>query len=96
MSQSLLIATLGSKPQLVTLALDCLHEMGENPGSLLVVHASRSRPETQRALDTIQAEIPLTYHNIQFDCLELQAQGSPLADITSPEEVQSQVPCAVT
>jgi DNA-binding CsgD family transcriptional regulator len=89
MIQSVLIVTLGSKPQLATLALDCLHEMGEDPGSLLIVHASRERPETREALHSIQTEIPLTYPHLQFDCFELQEKGSPLADITSPQEVQA-------
>jgi CRISPR-associated Csx14 family protein len=88
MDQSVLIVTLGSKPQLATLALDCLHEMGENPGSLLVVHASRDRPETRRAVEKIQTEIPQSNSTTQFETIELQANGQALSDITSPEEVQ--------
>ncbi len=35
---SLLIATLASKPQLLTLALDCLAAQGEIPVEVLVAH----------------------------------------------------------
>jgi CRISPR-associated protein (TIGR02584 family) len=89
MSQGVLIVTLGSKPQLATLALDCLHEMRESPGSLFVIHASKARPETHRALDRLQAEIPVSYSNLQCDYIELHDNGQPLSDITSPEQVRA-------
>lgn len=89
MAESLLIATLGGKPQLVTLALDCLHEMGESPGSLRVVHASRMRAETRQALEAIGMEIRSTYPSIEYQPVELQNDGRALQDITSPEEVET-------
>jgi CRISPR-associated protein Csx14 len=88
MSQSILIATLGSKPQLATLALDCLQTMGESPASLILIHASKTRPETKIALDKIQADLPRSHPNVQFHAVELQDGGNALADITSSQEVQ--------
>lgn len=88
MGQSILVVTLGSKPQLATLALDCLQQMRESPSSLVVIHASKSRPETQIALDKIQADIPRSHPGVQFSSIELQDNGRALADITSPAEVQ--------
>jgi CRISPR-associated Csx14 family protein len=89
MAQSLLIATLGSKPQLVTLALDCLRELGEVPSSLLVIHASKSRLETRQALEKITTEIQSTNPQLDYRPIELQHDGRVLKDITSPEEVQT-------
>lgn len=89
MGRSVLIATLGSKPQLATLALDCLHQMRESPISLVLLHASKTRPETRSAIDKIQADIPYSHPEIQLSAIELQDDGKALADITSPEEVQA-------
>jgi len=88
MGQSVLIVTLGSKPQLATLALDCLSQMRESPGSLIVIHASKTRLETQQALEKILGDIPRSHPSVQFIGIELQDKGKPLSDITSPEEVQ--------
>ena len=87
MTQSVLIVTLGSKPQLATLALDCLQQMRENPGSLIVIHASKARFATQQALEKILGDLPSSHPGVQFHDVELKDHGKPLADITSPEEV---------
>lgn len=87
MSQSVLIVTLGSKPQLATLALDCLHQMREKPVSLILIHASTARPETQAAIDKIQTDIPGSHPKVQLYTIELQENGKALADIILPEEV---------
>lgn len=88
MVQSILIVTLGSKPQLATLALDCLHQMRESPGFLIVVHASLARPETQKAVEKIKGDILHSSPPVQYIGVELQNKGKALADITSDEEVQ--------
>ena len=88
-SDGVLIATLGSKPQLITLALDCLQEMGECPNSLIVIHASKNRPETKLALDRLQQDMARTYPRLRHQWEELQDDRKPLADITSPEEVNA-------
>ncbi len=47
---SILIATLGSKAQIITLTLDLLRQGDELPGEVVVVHTRRDRPETGAAL----------------------------------------------
>jgi CRISPR-associated Csx14 family protein len=88
MNQSVLIATLGSKPQLATLALDCLQKMGESPASLILIHASKTRRETKIALQKIQADLPRSHPNVQLHAAELQDEGNALTDIISPQEIQ--------
>lgn len=88
MGQSVLIVPLGSKPQLATLALDCLQEMQERPTILILLHASKTRPETQTALDAIQADLPQSHPNVHIQAIELQEEGNALTDITSPQEIQ--------
>lgn len=85
---STLIVTLGAKPQLATLAMDCLKEMGAVPERLLCIHASRQRGETDRALIQIQTDLRVNYPKTAFYNLELAENGHPLPDITSPEQVQ--------
>lgn len=88
MADSVLIVTLGSKPQLATLALDCLGQMREVPNALILIHASKARPETQAALDKIQADLPQSHPGVRISAIELQDEGNPLTDILSPQEVQ--------
>ncbi|GAB4467962.1 MAG: CRISPR-associated ring nuclease [Anaerolineales bacterium] len=88
MNQSVLIATLGSKPQLATLALDCLQTMGESPAALILIHASKTRPETKIALDKIQADLPASHPQVRLHAAELQDEGNALSDVISSQEVQ--------
>lgn len=89
MAQSLLIATLGSKPQLVTLALDCLQKMREGLDRILVIHASVTRQETRLALEKIEADLRQRNPQLEFRPVELSDSGKVLMDITSPEEVEA-------
>ncbi len=89
MSQNILIATLGSKPQLIMFALDCLQQMGEDINSLIIIHASKKRIETQQALDKIQTDVDAFYPALQWQGVELQDKNQPLVDIISPEEIQA-------
>ncbi len=85
---SILIATLGSKPQLVTLAVDCLRQQEEVLNKVVVIHASRERLETQKALLLLKEHFPKSYPNINLEYLQLEKDGKPLADVTSPEQVE--------
>lgn len=80
------MATLGSKAQLITLALDCLRQQGEVPGEVVVFHTFAQRPETARALRSLQ-EVADTLPPCRF--MELcNPQGAPLQDVTAPDEVE--------
>ncbi len=84
MATSIMMATLGSKAQLITLALDCLHQQGEAPQEIVIFHTHRQRPETAIALERLQQEAaslpPLR-------SIELCSPHGTLADVTQPEEV---------
>ena len=83
-NNSILIATLGSKPQIITLSLDCLRQTGEMPDSVVVVHTDRQRPETGLALQALQADFSTRPGGPTLRSLEL-----PQQDVIRPEEVQS-------
>jgi hypothetical protein len=84
---SLLIVTLGSKAQIITLTLDLLQQQDELPGEVVVVHTWRDRFETAQALARLQADLPLTYPQITYRSLELCNESGPLRDVTAPAEV---------
>lgn len=86
---SKLIATLGSKPQLITLAVDCLSQFEENLDEIVVVHTRRDRAETQSALSRLSADISETAPQIKLRFLELSNNDVALQDVTSPDEVDA-------
>ena len=87
-----LIATLGSEPQVVTVALDLLIAKGEPVQKVAVIHSTPKIPgpilEALRILgETFSKE--QKYKNISFHPIPiLDGQGRPLADIADPNEVQ--------
>lgn len=88
-NSSTLIATLGSKPQLITLAVDSLHRAGEILDEVVIVHASTERAETKDAIMKLREEFPKNYPQIKLQYLQLEKDGKALKDITSPEEVDA-------
>ncbi len=84
---ALLIATLGSKAQIITLTLDALGQQGDLPGEVVVVHTDRTRTETATALARLKADLPLTYPQVKYRPLELCDEAGPLRDVTAPHEV---------
>lgn len=84
---SILIATLGSKAQIITLALDCLRQRDELPQSLVAIHTQSERPETAQALQRLKADLPVHFPEIQFKNIELASAGVPIKDVISPVEV---------
>lgn len=79
--RSTLIATLGSEPQVVTLALDLLRARGESVGSVSVLHTARVNPPTDAALARIEAEF--APENAALRLVELATAAGPLADVDS-------------
>lgn len=84
-----LIATLGSKAQIITLGLDCLRQQGALPTRLVVIHTRSSRPETAQALQRLGDDIPLHFPEIEYQNIELSQANRPLEDVTSPEQVDA-------
>jgi len=87
-NKSILIATLASKPQLITLALDCLAAQDDLPGEVTVVHTQSGREPIRSALAALKQDLGVSYPAIHLRSLEMSADGTPLADVTSPTEVQ--------
>jgi len=87
LKSSKLIATLGSKPQLITLAMDCLTQSGEKLDEIIVVHTHRDRAETKSALSRLRTDLSETAPQITLRFLELSHNGVPLQDVTSSDEV---------
>ena len=85
--KSVLIATLGSKAQIITLTLDLLKQQSNLPSEVVVVHTWRDRFETAQALARLQADLPLTYPQVTYRSLELCDESGPLQDVTAPHEV---------
>jgi CRISPR-associated protein (TIGR02584 family) len=84
-----LIVTLGGKAQIITLGLDLLHEMGDAPAEVVVVHTQRERPETASALNRLDLDLPSTCLSIEYRSLELRDERGPLRDVTAPAEVNA-------
>lgn len=87
MASVILMATLGSKAQLITLALDCLHQQGIWPEEVAVFHTERERPETSRAISRLSAELEQTPMAPPCRFIELQNDKGALRDVTAPEEL---------
>lgn len=78
------MATLGSKPQLITLALDCLHQQGIKPEEVVVFYTWRERPETAQALTRLGEDAAQTSTAPRYRFLELSGPDGVLRDVTSP------------
>lgn len=86
---SILIAALASKPQLITLALDCLALQNETPGEVLVVHTDRRQMPTCASLEQLETVMRGDFPSVSFRNIELHTGQVPLHDVTSPDEVQA-------
>lgn len=86
---SILIATLGSEPQVITAGFDLLLSQGCPVNSIAVIHTSAPGSPIELALQTLQQAfrelhppIPVTYHPIEKD-------GHLLADVETPQAGQA-------
>lgn len=88
---AILIATLGSKAQIITLTLDLLQQQAAGLSEVVVVHADPQRPETAAALQRLYDEVPRRYSQLVYRTLELRHTDTdkPLADIVAPHEVEA-------
>lgn len=87
-----LLATLGTEPQVVTLALGELERQGEPIAEVVVVHTSPQRDERIRAAITdleraFATGPPLQTYRLRM--VELQRDGRPLADIADAEDIKA-------
>lgn len=77
-----LIASLGSKPQLVTITLDLLLGRGERIGDVIPIHTSLERPAMARSTAVLAEEFLRYYPTLRLRPVCLCApDGTPLEDI---------------
>lgn len=87
MGSVILMATLGSKAQLITLACDCLNQQGILPDEIVVIHTRKGRPETASALERLREDARMDTSPKNYRFLELSRPDDALQDVTSPEEL---------
>ena len=84
MAAAVLIAPLGSKPQLVTIALDLLRERGEDIREVVVLHTTLERPATRASVARLGQEFPHVYPDATLRPISLcDERGIPLNDVDS-------------
>ena len=78
-----LIATLGSEAQVITLALDCLLDLGHNVDRVIVIHTAPEAGPVKEALTRVRAEFSGKYYSVpmKLETVQLQVNDSPLADV---------------
>jgi CRISPR-associated Csx14 family protein len=89
MGNTVLLATLASKPQLVTLALDCLAAEGRRPDRVILITTHCQRPPTRAALRLLEEDFARAYPALSWEVLELGQEGQPLQDVTAPPEIET-------
>lgn len=81
---SMLIAPVGSKPQLVTIALDLLQRQNESVQEVVVLHTTLDRPATRTAIARLGEEFPRSYPTVHLRPICLcDDRGFPLFDVDS-------------
>ena len=81
---SVLIAPVGTKPQLVTIALDLLRERGEDVREVAALHTTLDRPATRVSIARLGDEFPRTYPGVRLRPIYLcDERGFPLDDVDS-------------
>lgn len=81
---SVLIAPVGSKPQLVTIALDLLREQGETVQQVVAIHTTLERPPTRASIACLGDEFPRAYPGVRLRPIGLcDERGVALEDVDS-------------
>lgn len=90
MQQTVLISTLGSEPQVVTLALDALIAMDIAIDRVDVVHTHPNYEPIYSALKRLQQEFVINrvYSNIQYVTHPLMSDNGILTDVVSTQDIE--------
>lgn len=84
MSKTIMIATLGGQPQLVTMALDRLRQNGSTVSAVIVLHMAAEGKRIQNALSLLSREFSGGLYQgepCSFQPLALTIDGQPLSGI---------------
>jgi CRISPR-associated Csx14 family protein len=88
--RSILIATLGSEPQVVTAALDLLRLQGEAIDTVCVLHSTSPGTAMESALEALMAEFSGAQGQMRVAFTPLcDESGRALQDVQTPEETQA-------
>lgn len=83
--EEMLLATLGTEPQVITLCLDRLLGQQKNIVKTLVVYTEE--PRVKEALKILEEEFPRSYPEIDFQAVGVEKEGRFLEDFRTPEDV---------
>jgi len=90
MPRSVFVATLGSEPQVVTIALQLLLAEGVPIEAAHVIHTSGAEPSMAASLKTLRGAFAHpALRGVRLHLLPLMHDGFPLADITTEQEALS-------
>ncbi len=90
MKSTILVATLGAEPQVVTLALDLLLARKERIASVIVVHTTPDHEPVRSSLQSLHREfmVARSYGNeILFVPHLLAGTSGPLSDVITPTDI---------
>lgn len=87
---SILVATLGGQPQVVTFTLDLLLQEGHPISDVIVIHPAASQPRLQHSLQCLNSEFAGDYYEaanrvIHFHSHTLQFHDNPIDDIVNDD-----------
>lgn len=96
MAETILVATVGGQPQIVTFALDELRRAGEPISQVYLLHLTPPNQRIQHAIQKICAEFSqqltgeygYAYHPCQLHRVPITDRGTPLAEIRTEHEAE--------
>ena len=89
--RSVLLATLGGQPQIVTFALDSLLAQGSHIQEVIVVHPAATDHRLQAALERLSAEFAWQHYAgrpCRYRSVELTGPGGPLDDLPDEDSAE--------
>lgn len=92
MAESVLVATLGAEPQVMTLALDALMADGARITRVVVVHTLADREPIRSSLERLHQEFVVNRFygdRVLYIPHLLAGSAGPLVDVVTPEEIDS-------
>lgn len=91
MAKTILIATLGAEPQVVTLTLDALFAMGIRVDMVIVTHTNTQHEPIRSALECLNEEFVIKkyYGDIIYKTYPLTSDDGILDDVVSAQDIES-------
>jgi CRISPR-associated Csx14 family protein len=88
--ESILIATLGAEPQVVTATLDLLRVQGETISKTIVLHTCAPDQPIQAAIERLRQDFEVQDSTSALELVPLcDEQGRMLLDVETPQETQA-------